>query len=322
VAQRILVTDHVSGDLAIERSILEPSAFELDLAPATDEDTLASLAPGVAGILACYADVTSRVIEAAAGCHVISRYGVGHDNIDLDAATRAGILVTYVPDYCADEVADHTLALLLAAARKMLVASQSVRAGDWRVPRGGIHRLSGQRLALIGLGRIGRKVAERATAFGLNVIGYDPMVEEWDLPAVERMDSLEDALVDADFVSLHAPLTADSYHLIDADAIALMRRTPILINASRGGLVDLDAIMRGLDDGRLAGVALDVVEPEPLPSYHPLRGDPRAVVTPHMSYYSEEAQAELQRSAADEVLRALSGQPPRCPLNLTALRNG
>jgi D-3-phosphoglycerate dehydrogenase len=322
VTRRILVTDHVFGDVEIERAILEPLDARVEVAPAADEETLAGLATGAAGVLVCYARLTARVIEAAAegGCRVISRYGIGYDNIDIEAASRAGILVTYVPDYCLGEVADHTLALLLAAARNVVSAVESVRAGEWRVPQSGVHALQGRRLALVGVGRIGRMVAERALAFGLRVLAYDPFIEDWDLPQVERASSLHAAVADADFISLHAPLTPENRHLIDAGTIALMRRRPILINTSRGGLVDLEAVLGALYDGRLAAVALDVVEPEPLPPAHPLRVHPRAIVTPHMSFYSAESQAELQRRAAEEVARALSGKPPRCPVNADVLQ--
>lgn len=324
MSHRILVTDHVFGDLDVERSTLEPIGCELDLAPASDEETLVGLAAPLVGILVCYARVTSRVIEVAAagGCRVISRYGVGYDNIDIEAANREGILVTYVPDYCLDEVADHTLALLLAAARGVRQAANSVSAGDWGVPQVGVHRLRGRRLALIGLGRIGRQVAVRASAFGLRIVAFDPFVEEWDLPEVERADSFEEAVAEADFVSLHAPLTPENHHLIDAASIGLMNRQPVLINTSRGGLVDLDAVAQALDDGRLASVALDVTEPEPPPLDHPLRVHPRAILTPHMSFYSAEAQLELRSRAADEIARALSGSPPRCPVNREVLQAG
>jgi D-3-phosphoglycerate dehydrogenase len=252
------------------------------------------------------------VVEAAGHCRVISRYGVGVDNVDVDAATRAGILVTYVPDYCLDEVADHTLALILAASRNLLRATLDVRSGEWTIPKAGIRRLQGRRLALIGVGRIGLRVAQRALAFGLDVVGYDPVASE---PGVRRAATLEEALADADIVSLHAPLTPENHHLIGEETIALMRRAPLVVNTSRGGLVDLDAAGQALADGRLSGLALDVTEVEPLPSDHPLRTDPRALITPHMAFYSAEALDELQRRAADEVVRALTGVSPRCPVN-------
>ncbi|HVB76948.1 MAG TPA: C-terminal binding protein [Candidatus Nitrosotalea sp.] len=320
---RVLVTDHVFGSLDIERSVLEPLGAEVVLAPAADEDTLVRLAAGVDAMLVCYARITEPVVAAAAGtCRVMARYGIGYDNIPVDRATQAGILVTNVPDYCLDEVADHTMALLLSVGRGVAHAYVGVREGGWAVPQSGIHRLRGRRLALIGTGRIGRRVAERALAFGLEVVGYDPFVTNWDLPQVTRVGSVEEAVAEADFISLHAPMSAENHHLIGAQSIALMRRAPVVVNTSRGGLVDLDACLTGLDSGRLGGVALDVTEVEPLPAGHPLRTHPRAVITPHAAFYSAEAQDELQARAADEVARALKGEAPRCPVNPQVLQAG
>jgi D-3-phosphoglycerate dehydrogenase / 2-oxoglutarate reductase len=314
---RVLVTDHVFADLDTERSMVEPLGAELEVATSSDEQSLVGRARGAAAILVCYAKVTEPVVLAAAegGCRVIARYGIGYDNVDVAAATRAGLVVTNVPDYCLDEVADHTMAMLLDMARGVFFAASDVRAGSWAVPPAGVHRLEGRVLALIGTGRIGRRVASRALVFGLRVVGFDPYLKEWDLPGVDRVETLEAALEIADFVSLHAPMTEANHHLIGRENLALTKRAPILINTARGGLVDLDAVTEALDDGHLGGVALDVTEVEPLPADHPLRRHARALLTPHMAFYSVEAQKELQRRAAEEVVRALSGEAPRCPVN-------
>jgi D-3-phosphoglycerate dehydrogenase len=314
---RVVVTDHVFANLEIERSMLAPLGAELVEAPATDAETLAELARGADAMLVCYAPVPRTVVEAAAegGVRVLARYGIGYDNIDVDAATELGILVTNVPDYCLEEVADHTLALLLASARGVLRGAGIVREGDWKVPHEGIHSLRGRQLTLVGLGRIGVRVAERARPFGLRVVAYDPFVTEAPHAEVALAHSLEEAVAGADFVSLHLPMSQHNRHVIGEAAIGAMKRAPVLINTSRGGLVDLDAVVAALDDGRLSGVALDVTDPEPLPADHPLRTHPSAIVTPHMAFHSIEAQAELQRRAADEVVRALRGEPARSPVN-------
>jgi D-3-phosphoglycerate dehydrogenase / 2-oxoglutarate reductase len=163
------------------------------------------------------------------------------------------------------------------------------------------------------VGRIGRRVAARAQAFGFEVVGYDPFVEDWG--EIRGVGSVEEAVAEADAVSLHAPLTDDTRHIIGEASIAAMNRAPIVVNTSRGPLVDLEAATRGLDDGKIGALALDVTEPEPLPEDHPLRTHPRAIVTPHMSFYSAEAQDELQRRAVEEVVRALTEREPRCPVN-------
>ena len=320
---RVLVTDQVFGGTSIERSMLEPMGVEVVEATGTDEESLIGLAAGISGMLVCYAPITERILEAAAPtCKVLARYGIGYDNVPVDAATRLGIVVTNVPDYCLDEVADHTFALLLAVARGVAFMDREVRDGKWQVPTGGIHRLAGRRLALLGVGRIGRRVAARAQAFGLEVIAYDPYLKGWDLTGVTRAASVEEAVAEADFVSLHAPMSAENHHLIGERTIAAMRRAPVILNTARGGLVDLDAVTAALDDGRLGGAALDVTEPEPLPQDHPLRSHPRALITPHASFYSAEAQDELQLRAAEEVARSLLGEAPRCPVNPQVLTVG
>jgi D-3-phosphoglycerate dehydrogenase / 2-oxoglutarate reductase len=312
----VVLTDRPFGSDDIEQAALAAAGLEFQRAPDADPGTLARLAEGAEGLLVCYAKVAAPVVEAAArgGCKVIARYGIGYDNIDIAAATEAGIVVTYVPDYCLDEVADHALALLLCAARAVMPAALGVRDGRWQVPAAGVHRIRGRRLALLGVGRIGQKVAGRARAFGLDVVAYDPYVRE-PPPGIALSATLEEALSNADFVSLHAPLTEQTHHLIDERAIAAMPSHAVLVNTSRGALVDLEAVTAALDDGRLGYAALDVTEIEPLPEEHPLRTHPRALITPHMSFYSAEAQEELQRRTVGEVVAVLSGRPPRNPVN-------
>lgn len=321
----VLVTDQVFGSVDIERDALAEAGHELRESPDADEATLAELAREADALMVCFAQVTEPVVSAAAeggGCRIIARFGIGVDNVDVEAATRAGILVTNVADYCLDEVADHTMTLLLAAARRVLPAAIGVRSGEWAVPKEDVHRIQGRRLALLGVGRIGRRVASRARAFGIEVTGFDPYVSDWEEVGAEPASSLEEAVAEADFVSLHAPLTPETHHLVGEDAIAAMKRAPIVVNTSRGGLLDLDAATRALDDGRLGGLALDVTEEEPLPADHPLRTHPRALVTPHMSFHSAEATEELRRRTVAEVLRALDGEPPRSPVNPEVLEGG
>ena len=314
---KVLITDHVFPGIEIERGLLEPEGIEVVLASETDEDSLVEMASDAAGMLVCFASVPEAVVDSAAagGCRVIARYGIGYDNVDVAAATRHGIVVTNVPDYCLDEVADHTLALLLASARGVVASSRTVAAGGWGIDHASIHRLAGRRLSLIGLGAIGRRVAARAQAFGMEVVAFDPFLDPFDVPEVERAMTIEEALADADFVSLHAPATAENKDLINPMTIAMMGRAPVLINTARGGLVDLQAVVTALNDGTLSGVALDVTDPEPLPEDHPLRSDERAIITPHMAFHSVEATDELQLRAAMEIKRVLAGGVPDRPVN-------
>ena len=249
MARRVLVTDHVFADLETERSILEPLGAEVELADGTSEAELVEAAGDADAILVCFAKIPEAVVAAAAegGCKIISRYGIGYDNIDIAAATERGILVTYVPDYCLDEVADHSMALLLALARGVHHAGLAVRAGDWTVPQGAVHRLRGRRLALIGVGGVGSRMAERARAFGIETVAFDPFIEDWSAIPAEPTDSFADAVAEADFISLHVPLTEENRHLIGAESIAGMNRAPIIVNTARGPLVDADAAAEALD---------------------------------------------------------------------------
>jgi D-3-phosphoglycerate dehydrogenase len=317
MAPRILITDHVFGSLGVEHAVLDPAGAEIVQAPDSSEATLVQLARDADAILVCYARVSRPVVVAAAenGCSIIARYGIGYDNVDVEAATEHGITVTNVPDYCLDEVADHAMALLLGLARGVSEAAAVVRNGGWSVPQSPVHRIAGRRMALIGVGRIGRKLASRAMAFGYEVAGYDPFLADWDLPGLARVDSVEEAVADAHVISLHAPLTPENRHIIGPRTIPLMKHAPIIVNTARGPLIDLEAATRALDEGQIGGLALDVTDPEPLPEGHPLRTHPRALITPHTAFYSLQAQEELQRRAAEEVVRALRGESPRCPVN-------
>jgi phosphoglycerate dehydrogenase-like enzyme len=320
---RVIVTDHVFESLDATREVLEPMGVEVVLAAQPDEDALVELcSEGVDGLLVCFAQVGGRVVQAAAdaGCRIIARYGIGYDNVAVDTATANGIVVTRVPDYCLDEVADHALALMLSAARGVSAGQREVRDGGWTMPRE-VFRLRGRRLALIGVGQIGSRLAQRALVIGLEVVGFDPYLESW--PAgVARADSLDEALAEADIVSLHVPLTDENRGLIGERAISAMHQQPIVVNTARGGLVDLEAATAALDDGRLSGLALDVVDPEPLPPDHPLRTHARAIITPHMAFFSVEAEQELQRRAAGEVAHALRGEPVEVPVNPEAVAAG
>jgi D-3-phosphoglycerate dehydrogenase len=316
---RVVVADQVADDLLVETAALESIGAELVVSDSPDEDALVAAVADADAVLVTYAKVSARVIEAAPRCRIVARYGIGYDNVDVEAASRAGMFVTNVPDYCLEEVADHTLALLLGVARGVVAASARVRDGHWDGGSGDIHRLRGRRLALVGVGGIGRRVALRARAFGLHVVGYDPYLEKWNVEGAERAASLEEAVAEADFISLHMPLTEASRHIVNAELIALMRRAPLLLNTARGPLVDHDALAVALAEGTISGAALDVTEPEPLPLDHLLRRDPRAVITAHMAFYSVEAGEELRRRAAEEVGRVLRGVAPEHAINREAL---
>lgn len=264
-------------------------------------------------ILCGIVGVPAAAIERLRATRLVMRCGAGVDTVDIAAAARRGIWVANVPDYCMDEVADHTLLLLLAAMRRLRHMTQQVAEGRWldlELPV--VRRLSGRTLGLVGVGRIGERVATRASGFGLRVVAHDPRLDTERAAAlgIEAVD-LPVLLSASDVVSLHLPLTPDTRHLLGAETFALMRPGTVLVNTSRGGLVDLDALSAALDSGVVAAAGLDVLDGEPQPPLdHPLLADPRVIVTPHVAFYSVDAQADLGRRVADEVERVLAGQPP------------
>ncbi len=287
----------------------EVEVLEAGLDPVTAADRAADAQVILCGIVG----MPDAAIERLRGTRLVMRCGAGVDTVDVAAAARRGIWVANVPDYCMDEVADHTLMLLLAAMRRLRHMTGQVAQGRWLDPElPVVRRLSGRTLGLVGVGRIGERVATRARGFGLRVIAHDPRldtrraedlgIEAVDLPAL---------LATSDIVSLHLPLSTDTRHLLRAETFARMRPGSVLVNTSRGGLVDLDALAAALDAGMVAAAGLDVLDGEPQPPLdHPLLADPRVIVTPHVAFYSVDAQADLGRRAADEVERALAGVPP------------
>ncbi len=242
------------------------------------------------------------------------------DNVDIEAATHQGIVVTKVPDYCIDEVSDHAMALLLSLVRKIPFSSARAHAGRWEMPAvTPIHRLRGTVLGLVGFGRIPQLVAPKAKAFGMRVMAYDPYVplNVMEQAGVGRLEFAE-LLKISDYISIHSPLLPETHHLFSDEVFRQMKPGAVIVNTSRGPVVDEAALARALDSKQLAGAALDVLEQEP-PVSSPLFGRDNVILTPHTSFYSVESLEELQTKAAEEIVRVLSGQPPRNPVNPEAL---
>jgi glyoxylate reductase len=272
----------------------------VDRLPPTPAELVESAAD-VEGLLTLLTDrVDAKLIDSSPKLRAISNYAVGFDNVDLEAATRRGIPVGYTPDVLTDATADLTFALLLAAARQLAQAIRSVIEGDWLTWEPAMYlgrEVHGGTLGIIGFGRIGQAVARRAEGFDMRVI------------RTGRGEPIDVLLSEADFVSLHAPLTPETHHLIDADALDTMRPTAILINTARGGLVDQVALARALEEGSIAGAALDVTDPEPLPRDDPLLRAPNLIVTPHIGSATQAARQRMADLAVDNLLAGLEGQP-------------
>lgn len=261
--------------------------------------------------------VDDALLDRLPSCRVVARCGAGIDNVDVAAARRRGITVTYVPDYGSVDVAEHTIALLLGCARRLAAADAEVRAGRWPgYPQlGPMRRLGGRTLGLVGFGRIAREVARMASGLGLDVAAYDPYVPAAEMRAagVTPLD-LDDLLAGSDVVSVHLPLTETTRGVLGAEQFARMRPGAMVLNSARGALVDTGALVEALRSGHLAGAGLDVTEPEPLPADHPLLALPQVVLTPHSAAFAEEGLDELRRTAVQDVLLVLAGRPPRFPV--------
>jgi len=303
---KVVITDYVWESLELEHRTLDALADIVALKTKKPDEFLHEAADCDALLNTYAGPITAQDMSRMPKCRIIARYGIGVDTIDLDAATAAGIIVTNNPTYCIEEVAEHTMALLLACARKVAFYDRMVRAGRWEVPPGKpLFRLVGRTLGLVGFGNIARQVAARAAAFGMRVLFFDPFVKEG-----SGKTDLEKLLAESDFLSLHPPLTPQTRKMMNDEALAKMKPTAFLINCARGPVVDTDALVRALDAKRIAGCALDTVDPEPLPNPHPLRGRENVILLPHAAWYSEQAMAGLQAGAPGEVRRVLSGEWP------------
>jgi D-3-phosphoglycerate dehydrogenase len=317
----VLVTDFAWPTLDIEREILKSVNAELLVAETGDTEELTALAPRADAILTNWRQVPTQALEAATGCVVVSRYGIGVDNIPVDRATELGILVTNVPGFCIDEAADHTMALLLACGRRVVSLAAETREHVWSIESvRGVHRLRGQTLGVVGFGAIAHAVVLRAAGFGLEVVVYTPRLNSADLPGgVSAAATLEELLAVSDFVTLHAPSTPETRSLIGEAELRSMKPTAFLINTSRGALVDEDALARAIGEGWIAGAALDVLSVEPPPANHVLLGLEGVLMTPHTAFYSEEAIVTLETRAAQNVVEVLSGRVPEALVNPTVL---
>ena len=268
------------------------------------------------------APVTRNVISRLERCRIISRYGVGVDNVDIGAATEHGIMVANVPDYCVEEVSDQAVALLLACARRVASRDSAVRAGAWDVgAKEPLYRIAGKVLGLVGYGKIARAAHRKLAGFNFaRTLVFDPFVDDEALRAAGAEKADLDALcAEADFISLHAPLSDATRHMIGKEQLGLMKPTAVIVNTSRGGLIDTEALVGALSSGTIRGAGLDVYEEEPPPKDHPLLSLRNVVLSDHVSWYSEESQLELQTNAAVNVAQALRREPVTNLLNPDAL---
>jgi D-3-phosphoglycerate dehydrogenase len=322
---KVLITDYAWPSLDIERAILQAVDAEVVAAHSGEESELVQLAASCDAILTNWKKVTPAVLDAAPHCLIVSRYGIGVDNIAVEHATRLGILVANVPDFCLDEASDHTMALLLAWNRQIVTYATATRRGVWQVSAGRpIRRLYGQTLGIIGYGNIAQTLVPKALSFGLKVIVYTPRLSAEDVTAFGAncvvTNDLDELLSLSDYVSIHVPLTDETRGMIDARALHMLKPTAYLINTSRGAVIDETALYQALREGWFAGAALDVLVQEPPRQDYPLLSLPNVIVTPHAAFYSEDAVADVQQKAAEHVACALRKETPTNVLNAQVLR--
>ena len=312
----VVLTDHAWADVEVERRIIESAGHHLvaQLATASEDqvdDVVAAAQP--AAILTCWAPVSDRAIASAEPLRVVARMGVGLDNIGVAEATRRGVWVTNVPDYCVEEVSDHAIALALSWLRGVTQLDREVHAGVWNPGGARLARLSALTAGIIGYGRIGRRTAEKLTGLGMRVLALPPRTSH-PPPGPAALVPLPELLARSDVVILHVPLTPETHHLVDAAFLGRMKAGSVLVNVSRGPVVDTAALLAAVEHGPIGAAALDVVEGEPNPPRE-LLSRPNVIVTPHVAFSSTMSILELRERACQEVVRVLAGEAPHHPCN-------
>ena len=322
-SKKILITDYAWATLEPEREVLSAIGAELIVAETGTEIEFLKYAPDVDGILTNWAKVTTDVVKAAEKCQVIGRYGIGLDNIDMVTATSLGMVVFNVPTYCLEEVSDHAMALVLAMARKVPRLNNEVKNRSWDRNIGPqMYRIRGQKLGIIGFGKIGQLIVPKAKGFGMEVLAYSPSLTDTvaKVYGVKNVD-FEELLTESDFITIHCPLVPETSNLINADALSKMKSTAYLINTARGGVVDHNALFHALQENWIAGAGLDVLPDEPPAADFALLDLDNVIITPHAAFWSDESINDLQISAARGVLEVLTGKIPDAIVNPEVLQS-
>ena len=315
---QVMITDCDHGSIEEEKEELGRIGTELILAQIRKEEDLIRVCKKTDGLINQYAILNRNVLDHLTKCKVVARYGVGVDSIDLKAATDLGIIVANVPDYCIDEVASHAVAMLLTLIRKTVFFDRKVKSSHWDFRQGPpIHRIQGKTLGLIGCGKIGFEVAKRMSAFGVKVITFDPYLEK--VSEGIELEDFDTVLKESDFISIHCPLNDSTRHLIGDEALKKMEKKPMIINTSRGPIVDEKALIQALEQGLISGAGLDVLEKEPPDDQNSLLKMENVILSPHVGFYSEESISELKRRTAKNVADVLRGKRPASVVNREVL---
>ena len=311
---KVVITDCDHGSINEEKEEFAPIGAELILAQVRDEEGLIRVCRDAHGLMNQYAFLTRGILEKLQKCEVIARYGVGVDSIDLKAATAFGIIVANVPDYCVEEVADQAVSMMLALIRKTVFFDQKVKSNEWDFRQGRpIHRIKGKTFGLIGSGRIGLVVAKRVSAFGARVMAFDPYLQK--APEEVQLVDFDTVLRESDLISIHCPLNESTHHLIGEKEFERMKKKPLVINTSRGLIIDEKALIQALSQGQISGAGLDVLEKEPPDPENPVLKMENVVLSPHIGFYSEGSISELKRRTAKNVSDVLLGKWPDSVVN-------
>ena len=319
---KVVITETEYKSFEIEKEELNKVDAEVIVGQCKTEDEIIKIAKDADGLIVVYACITRRIIKSLKKCKVIARYGIGVDNIDVEAATEHGIWIVNVPKYCIDEVSDHTITLALACVRKVVMLDNAVKKGIWNFKISTpIFRLRNMKLGLIGFGDIARAVSLKAQAFGLSVVAYDPYISSSIMTQNNvKKANLEDLLKEADIVSLHLPLTKNTKYMFTEKEFKLMKNTAFIINTARGPLIKEKDLYIALKEKWIAGAGLDVIEKEPIGLNNNLLKLDNIIITPHVAFYSEESLKDLQRGAAKGVAQVLNGETPSSIVNKEVLK--
>lgn len=310
---KVVITDREFESIELETKILEEAGAEVFAYQVKDEDDVIRVAKDCDGLIMQYANLSRRVIENLDQCQIISKYAIGLDRIDIEAATEKGICVANVPDYCIDEVSTHTLALILALSRKILLHDKNVKNGIWDYKLGApVYNLRGQTIGIVGFGKIAKVVIEKIKPFGMNVLVFDPFVPAEVIVETGATKAEFDDLISAsDIVSIHVPLVASTKHMFHKEVFTKMKNSAILINMGRGPVIKEDDLIWALQNKEIAAAGLDVTDPEPIEPGNPMLTMDNVIITPHSAYNSVESQAALQSRTAASVAQVLSGSFPK-----------
>lgn len=315
---KVVVTDDRHGDFSTEKEVLKSIGAEVAVCNCNTTDEVIKECKDADGILLNLSPMPAEVIEKLEKCKVIARYGVGYDNVDVAACTKKGIYVANVPDYCAEEVSDQALALLMACVRKVVHSDTQIRQGKWNIAKEmKIHRIEGKTFALLGFGMIAKAFLRKIKGFNPGkILVFDPFVDAETIASYGAVKAeWETALKEADYISVHIPLNVHTKGMVNADAFALMKPSAILLNTSRGAVIDEKALINSLESKAISCAGLDVFEAEPIQSGNRLLNLDNCVLTDHVGWYSVESIVELKRKAAENVRDVLKGGKPKYPVN-------